>query len=145
MGMACFHRKYASLALLSILALAGGSASGCKADGNRRNPFGGELPPSASDVLVYDVDMFPDWEYYVRASMSAQDCEDLLAKVASREGLQPISEHRWLDGKGDWGPLNPPIWWQPPWTSSHHHRRRGDVNTCAMCTGGTFYYWTGSH
>jgi hypothetical protein len=143
--MFSFRRKYVPFALLPILALAGGGAPSCKADGKKLYPFGGRLPPSASDIHEQDIDMFPDWEYYFRASMPAQDCEALLAKVASQEGLQPISEHRWLDGRGDWGPATPPAWWEPTWADGHHHGRSGDVNTCSMCRGGIFYYWTGAH
>lgn len=145
MGMSSFRRKCVPFALLLIWSLASGGAPSCKAGGKKRDPFGGGLPPSANDIHEQDIDMFPDWEYYFRASMPAQDCEALLAKVASQEGLRPISEHQWLDGQGDWGPATPPAWWQPTWAGGHHHGRRGDVNTCAMCRGGIFYYRIGSH
>lgn len=145
MEMSPRRRKFILFALLPVLGLAGGLAPSCKGEGKKREPFGGGLPPTASDVYEQSIDMFPDWEYYFRASLPTQDCEVLLTKVASQESLQPISEHDWLDGRGDWGPATPPAWWQPTWVGGHHHRRRGDVNTCAMCRGGIFYYWMGSH
>ena len=139
------RRKYLSHALLPLLALAAGVTPSCKRSENKREPFGGELPRSASDIQEQQIDMFPDWEYYVRARMPIQDCGALLAKVASQENLLPVATHRWLDGKGDWGPASPPMWWHPTWPGSHHHGRQGDVNTCAMCVDGIFYYWSGSH
>ncbi len=89
--------------------------------------------------------MFPDWEYYLRATMPRKDCEALLVKVSNEEHLRPVAEHQWLDGKGDWGPGNPPVWWKPTWVGGHQHGHNRDLNTCAMCRDGLFYYWTGSH
>lgn len=117
----------------------------CKKASSHRKPFGGDLPPSASDIHEQDVDMFPDWEYYFRATMPNSDCQALLAKVSSEENLHSVTEHDWRDGKGDWGPAMPPLWWKPMWADGHQHGRTGDVNTCAMCREGVFYYWSGSH
>lgn len=127
------------LIAMSVFALS------CKGVSTSRKPFGGDLPPSASDIHEENVDMFPDWEYYLRATMPRKDCAALLAKVSSEEHLHPVTEHEWLGGKGDWGPGIPPSWWTPNWVDGHQHGRTGDVNTCAMCRDGVFYHWSGSH
>ncbi|HRI69046.1 MAG TPA: hypothetical protein PK156_32675, partial [Polyangium sp.] len=109
------------------------------------DPFGGGLPASVTDVHEEDIDMFPDWEYYFRATMPNADCEALLAAVVAKEKLHFITEHDWFDGRGDWSPGKPPAWWKPSYAGGHHHGRSGDINICAMCRSGMFYYWTGSH
>lgn len=135
-------RTCVSGALLPLLLLAGACAPSCR---EKREAFGGALPASASDIHEEEIDMFPDWEYYFRASMPTRDCEALLAKVAAKERLKLIAEHDWMGGQGDWSPGLPPTWWQPTWAGGHYHGRSGDVNTCAMCNNGVFYYWSGSH
>lgn len=133
-GVAAVVRKV-SFALGVTAAL-----SGCKEKGH-----GWDLPPTATNVQVAEIDMFPDWEYYFRATMPPADCEALLLAVAAKEHLTKIAAHDFQDGRGDWGPMSPPGWWGPEPAGSHHHGRTGDVNTCAMCSDGVFYYWQGSH
>ncbi len=140
----CCRKSYRHLLRLSVLALVIAMMLSCKG-GKKHVAFGGGLPQSASDIHEKEVEMFPDWEYYLRATMPGPDCDALLAKVVRQENLGYITEHRWLDGKGDWGPAVPLGWWQPTWAGGHYHGRQGDVNTCAMCRDGIFYYWTGSH
>lgn len=134
-----FHRSAVLLALLAA------SAAACDGGCGNRKPFGGDLPASATDIREEDKDLFPDWEYYARATMPAADCDALLRNVAGKEGLLPITEHQWNDGAGDWSPGSPPPWWQPTFANGHYHGRKGDVNTCAGCENGMFFYWSGSH
>ncbi|MBK8255272.1 MAG: hypothetical protein IPK82_21755 [Polyangiaceae bacterium] len=129
-------KRVGAAAIVGVVLIAG-----CKT----KKPFGGMLPPSAVDVREVSVDMFPDWEYYVRATMPGPDCEALLVTLAGKEGLAPLMEHRFDGGNGEWGPGQPPVWWAPVYDGGHFHGKAGDVNTCAMCRDGIFYYWQGSH
>lgn len=137
------HDALRSMSLLFMVSVV--AASCCNSGTNTRRPFGGHLPPTVTDLHEEHVDMFPDWEYYFRATMPSPDCDVLLANVVREEKLTLIAEHDWKDGKGDWGPGRPPAWWKPNDAGGHYHGRAGDVNTCAMCREGKFYYFSGSH
>lgn len=148
MPMPSSRKHYLILSLLmgaAVVAAYALCSMGRELSNQAASGFAAELPPSARDIREQKVDMFPDWEYYLTARMPEQDCEAWLLKLAQKESLQLTTEHKWLNGKGDWAPALPPPWWQLSDAAAHYHGRQGDVNTCAQCAGGTFFYWMGSH
>jgi hypothetical protein len=111
--------------------------------------FSGQLPESAFDIQEQSLDSFPDWAYFVRASMPPAECTTLLNKVARDDRLSPhvaaCSPGLPRIVPGVPGAAHP-AWWQPPCDGTWFAGSVGDIDTFAGCSPqGAFFYATGSH
>lgn len=112
-------------------------------------PFSGQLPESAVDIQEQNIDMFPDWAYFVKATMPPAECTTLLRKVA-REDRLSADATTCSPGLPRIVPGVPggarPAWWQPPCDGTWFGGSVGDIDTYAGCsTQGVFFFGTGSH
>ena len=104
------------------------------------NHFRSALPFSAQEVQTASVDLFPDWDYYLKAKLPEEDfpryVQDLELQFC---GDDPDF---WVA----WHGLDTPAWWDPTGdTSETYCLEEGDIWTLAKYESGHVYLRAFSH
>lgn len=115
-----------------------------------------QLPQSAHDVHVLELDMFPDFSFSVSAALSDADCREYVSRVAPElELLEPEALREKLGEEAEWGlwwggrepegPRSP--WWRPLDVGEYPtwYANNGGAWELIQCTGEHMFYESWSH
>ena len=104
-------------------------------------------PDSATDVHLYEPDLFPDWGYWLQARVPQDDCEAFLDEVYPelREDFdfdRVPEEHRvW----SKWRHPDVPWWTSPPMEGSRDWWSGRDPWSFARCGDGMLHVQESTH
>ncbi|MEA3396034.1 MAG: hypothetical protein U9R05_01050 [Chloroflexota bacterium] len=104
------------------------------------NHFRAALPPDARNVQDGSIDLFPDWEYYLKAEISQETFDGYVQDL----GLYPCWDQpcSWVG----WHTFSSPAWWDPTEDISQTYcTEDGDVWTLAKYEAGQLYLRAFSH
>ena len=105
------------------------------------NTYRAALPASAQNVQDTSVDLFPDWEYYLKADISPEEFDAYVQELGVP--VCQAEDHIWIG----WHTFSAPEWWDPTSDTgkTYCQNRNGDIWEMAKYENGHLYLRAYSH